>query len=244
VWGGQRPLVGSGPGAPGLLWEMDMKTLLGSTIVLAAIVLMAAPAHAQGKKGRGFGGAFGSPLNLLANKDVQKDMKITDDQASKIKELADMRPKFDKDDAQGFFAKLKEFNETAKEKLKGILSADQARRLEQLTVQQQGASALVFNKTVAEKLGLSDDQTSKIRELTKGAREKMKEIFQENQDDKDARQKKMAELQKSLLTDALKELTADQRIRWQELVGPAFQGTLPVAFGGGFGFGKGKKKDD
>jgi len=123
------------------------------------------------------------------------------------------------------------------------LSEEQTKRLGQLQIQQQGVNALLFNTKVTEKVDLKDDQKEKIMELFKEAGPKFKEIFQgfgqASKEEREAMTKKMAELQKSLLDDALKVLNDDQKKAFEELRGEPFKGVLPPAFGGGMGMGMG-----
>src|SRR6266511_2221757 len=62
-----------------------MRNLWRATLTFAVVALFAAPATAQRqpRPGGGFGG-FG---NLLTNKSVQEELKITDDQKKKLEEV-------------------------------------------------------------------------------------------------------------------------------------------------------------
>src|SRR5438445_2899942 len=150
-----------------------MRKMLAMAAALAAVLMLTGTVAAQGKKGFGKGG-FGG-LGLLGDKGVQKDLKLSDEQIS---------------------------------------------RLDQLQVQQGGAMALVFNPKVKEKLDLNQEQTEKIQEIMKEAGPKFKEIFAGFKEDKEAATQKMAELNKSLLEDAMKVLNADQKKTFEEMRGP------------------------
>jgi hypothetical protein len=222
-----------------------MRKLLGMAAVLAAVLMLSGTASAQGKKGKGFGRfGFGlDKLTLLTGPDVQKELKLTDDQVTKVKELsekaaADRKEAFSGGDKQAGFAKFKEIREASDKAVGELLKEGQAKRLAQLQVQQQGAGALLFGK-VSEKLDLSQDQKEKIQEVFKESGPKFKEIFPLFKEDKEAAQKKMAELQKSLLEDALKVLNDDQKKTYEEMRGAPFTGKFPQPnfFGMGMGMG-------
>ena len=112
-----------------------------------------------------------------------------------------------------------------------------------MQIQQQGANALLNNSKVSEKIDLSSEQKDKIMEIFKEAGPKFKELFQgffqASKEDKEATMKKMGELQKSLLDDALKILNDDQKKAFEELRGEPFKGTLPFGGFGGMGMGMG-----
>jgi hypothetical protein len=124
------------------------------------------------------------------------------------------------------------------------LTEEQTKRLGQLQIQQQGANALL-NAKVSEKIDLKDDQKEKIMEVIKEAGPKFKEIFQgfnfkdASQEEREAVMKKRAELQKSVLDDALKVLNDDQKKVFEELRGEPFKGVLPLGGFGGMGMGMG-----
>ena len=100
-------------------------------------------------------------------------------------------------------------------------------------------TSILFNPKVRDKLDLTQDQKEKIQELMKEAGPKFKEAFAGFKEDKEATLKKLSELQKSLLADALKILNDDQRKAYEELRGEPFKGVLPGGFFGMGGMGMG-----
>lgn len=204
--------------------------------VLAALML-AGPASAQGKKGKG-GGGFGGPFGLLNNKDVQKDLKLSDDQIAMAKELATKQQEafkklkgLDKEEAA---EKIKELRADAKKKLDELLKPDQAKRLDEIQLQQAGPFAF-FNPKVIEKLELSDEQKEKIQEVIKESFQKRLEIFKEFKDDREAMQKKLAEMNKAIMSEIRKSLKEDQKSEFKKMLGAPFKGALPPPGFGGFG---------
>jgi hypothetical protein len=216
-----------------------MKRLVGIAVALVAALVLAGSASAQGgKKGKG-GGDFGR-IMLLANKDVQKDLKLGDEQVAKIKELSDKQAEIfkgfqdlDKEEKAARFKQMKEIGADFK-KVIDDLTPEQTTRLKQLQIQQQGAGAL-FNPMISEKLDLSEEQQSKLKEMFKDSMQKRFALFKEFKEDKEGTTKKLAELTKELNAEAMKILSDDQQTKFKEMQGPAFKGTLPPAFGGGFG---------
>src|SRR5262249_39887285 len=153
------------------------KFSLAAAFLATAIVGLAVAQPPGGGRFQGMGGmrAMGG-LFLLASPDVQKELKVTDEQKTK---LDDARKKeqhkrqeqcaamkeggFDKDKMQAAF---KEMGEQAEKTIKEILNADQQKRLKQIGWQnavQIGGPAVFQDKEVAEGLKLSDEQKDKIK---------------------------------------------------------------------------------
>jgi len=224
-----------------------MRKLLAMTAALAAVLVLAGSASAQGKKGK-FGKGGGGPFGLLMNADVQKDLKLTDDQITKIKELSEKQGAAFKElgtieDKEERGRKRKELFEANKKAMDDVLQPDQTKRLEQLQIQQGGAMAILYNPKVKEKLDLTQDQVEKVQQILKESGPKFKEafdgFFEASKEDKEATMKKVAELNKSLLADAMKILNDDQKKAFEEMRGAPFNGTLPFGGFGGMGMGGG-----
>jgi Spy/CpxP family protein refolding chaperone len=198
------------------------------SLALAAAMLVAVSAQAQqggGRGGRGPGMGGMMPLTMLAQAEpVQKELKLTDDQKTKLKALADeMR------DAS------REERAALQKKVSDILKPDQLDRVKQIQVQAAGAAALA-NPDVAKTLGLSDEQTTKLKALQDEARTSMRDAMQNVP--REERRTKMAELRKENMDKALKVLTADQQAKFEKLQGPKFDVSALRPRGGG-GRGRG-----
>lgn len=225
---------------------------LATVSMVALLVLSSASAlHAQGQGGRGRGGRgggggfFGSRegmrLNLIANPKVQEDLKLGDEEKSKIQaameELGAERQKAfaggqdqSNEERQKAFASLQEKTKSTWEKAAKALSKEQLERLDQISLQQMGVGAL-SDETVAKSLMLTDEQTKKLQEVGAEIGGKMREAgFGE-----EAREKR-AELQKEMTEKSLAVLTDDQRAQFAKMQGEKID--LPP--GGGFGFGGGR----
>jgi hypothetical protein len=206
-----------------------MKPMLSAVLSLSLLALLTSPASAQGRGGRG----FGSPGTLLGNASVQKELKLDDQQIEKAKALAEktgekMRENFEStSDLQGEERRTKMMelnrvlNETTFKEAGEFLKPEQVARLKQISNQQRGAQAF-SDPEIAKKLNLTETQKSDIQTIAQESMAEMRTIFQENQDDPEARAKKMAELRKQTLSKAEAKLNDDQQKTWKELLGTPF----------------------
>ena len=210
-----------------------MRTLFRITTGLGLLAMLAAPAAAQGQ-GRGFGRGGGNPAMLLSNAGVQKELKLDDQQIEKAKEVAEKtREKMQaaRESLQGLDqeerrAKMQEINrEINASTLKAIgefLKPEQVARLKQISYQLRGAQVF-SDPEVQKKLNLSDSQKTDIQAIQQESMQEMRTIFQENQDDPEARMKKMTELRKQTLSKAEAKLNDEQRKTWKEMLGTPFE---------------------
>ena len=219
------------------------------TFGVLALVVAVAPAQQQGGRGRGGFGGIGA---LLDNKDVQKELNLTDDQIEKAKKVAtDVREKHQDD-----FAKLRDVpmeerfqkmmalgKEVTDETLKGLgdtLKPEQTKRLKQVLLQQQvqspfgGGPSVFLTPDVEEALKLTDKQKDDLKTMAEDYRKDVREAFQNAQGgDRQEAAKKMASMRKEAMDNALKVLDDKQKATWEELNGK------PVDFPlGGFGGGR------
>jgi gas vesicle protein len=204
-------------------------------LALGAVALLASPAWAQGRGGFGGGGAA-----FLAAPNVQKDLKLTDDQVKKVQEtLTEIREKHQPDFAalkdaspdvrQATMAKL---NETVSGEVKRALSLtpEQSKRFDQISLQARGLQAFA-SPTVAEKLKLTNDQTSKVREILEAMRGSggggafNKDASAE---EKAAARTKRAAAQKENMTKVQALLTDGQKNAWKELTSEPIEIQCPA----------------
>src|SRR5262249_48622552 len=159
-------------------------------VALAVVALLGGAALAQQRPFGGFGG--GGMAMLLMNPDVQQELKLSEEQITKAKEIGQQIREKHKDD----FAKLKDTpKEQAREKfqelfktingetekaLKDVLKPEQQKRLKQLELQARGVDAFTDSE-IQTSLKLTDEQKEKIKTLNEDARKEMREIFQNAQ---------------------------------------------------------------
>lgn len=161
--------------------QRSWTAVLAATLVLATSVsVMAQPPQPGG--GRGFGGGFGGfggNAMLLGMEAVQKELALTDAQKETFTKLreearagfgggANFRDMSDEERAK-LRTQMEERAKKTEETIKSTLDEKQYARLNELSIQQAGVMALA-RPEVADKLKLSDDQKSKIREVAGAGR--------------------------------------------------------------------------
>jgi hypothetical protein len=264
-------VIGAGKRFP-QLEEWIMRTLGRIALVLTCVALLAAPAVTQqqkGKRGGGFGGGMGmgggnTEAALLANPSVQKELKLSEDQIAKVKEVSQKVNEKYASERQEIFkgggdfaenmAKMRELgkkssDETMKD-LAGTLKPDQEKRLKQIVLQQEGVNAFK-EAPVQTALKLNDEQKENLKtiadDLAKDLREMMPQFGKGGKggggkgkggaDFQELQQKREA-VQKEAMDKAVAVLKADQKTTWKEMTGTPFK--VEMTFGRG---GKGKKQD-
>jgi Spy/CpxP family protein refolding chaperone len=221
------------------------------------VALMAGPALAQGRqkggqgkggqgRGRGMGGF--STL-LIANASVQEEIKATDEQKEKARELVTKQGEkmrdlfqgggFDREKMQQMQTEnAKEGDKLAKE----ILKPDQLKRYNQIKWQNEGVLAFQDSEVVTA-LKLTGEQKDKLKALgedfTKDDRELLMSGRGGGGNFQEIAQKRTA-LKKDFMAKADKVLTDSQQKEWKELTGKPFE--VRQEFGGRRGRGQDKDK--
>jgi Spy/CpxP family protein refolding chaperone len=209
--------------------------LKSAGLALVAAMVLAGSASAQRGGGFGFGMRGGGSINMLRTPEVQAELKLTDEQKTKVIELAD-RLREERRGQGGNFQDLspEERQKRAEERrasedkqLSAILNADQMKRYNQLRLQQQGMSALA-EKAVAEELKLTSDQRTKIEGILDAQRSEMRSAFQGGGGggDREAMREKMMAMRKQTDEKIAALLTEEQKNKWKEMVGAPF--TFPT----------------
>lgn len=212
-----------------------MRFFIKMAMAIGLATCLSSAVRAQGPGGgRGMGGG-----SLLSNKGVQKELKLTDEQIEKADKAATelrekMMEKFaelrelEGDERQEKMASLqKEMAAASKKVSDEILKPEQAKRLEQITMQfgfqNGGAQYLASNTEIADKLKITDEQKNKLKDLVTEARAKQQEMREAGQggDPAEMRTKMMA-FQKELQEKVNALLTAEQKAGWKELTGEPF----------------------
>jgi len=206
--------------------------------VLMTAVLIAIPVLAQFQPGGGRGVL--SLAQLVTNKSVETELKMTEEQIAKFKTINDdVNAKYkDELDKAGkdFKAKAevrKKINEEATtavtKDLATILKPEQVKRLKQIELQVQGLTALTSD-TVAKDLALTDEQKTKIKGLTDDLATDTAAIFKDAGKDFKAAFKKVTEMRTATFEKATSTLTDDQKKKWKDMTGDKFD--LVVGKGG------------
>ena len=241
------------------------------TVAIGLVCLMAAAvcrsASAQ-PGGRGPGGGFGAmselfkPMDffwarLLRSEKVQADLKLTDDQKAKLKELDDktqtqyreLMPRdamqalrdLSEDQLKAKIAearkKIEKFDNDQQDAIEKIVTTAHLDRLEQIALQVRGLQSF-DDKEVQDTVGLSADQKEKIKTLRDEATKKRSELFASGE--WQGMREKMTTLQKDTDAKITAVLTAKQLEKFEKLKGPKIDGDPSELLGrGGFGGGRG-----
>jgi Spy/CpxP family protein refolding chaperone len=232
-----------------------------------AVGMIAVVEAQQGRPGGGFGrGGFGGPIELLKQKAVAEDLKISDEQLEKMKTWAkEFQPKLD-EKTKAKFAELKdvpedqrrakfaavrsELNQETYRELEGVLKPEQVKRLKQIDTQNSGIRAF-SNTEVAASLKITDEQKEKLKGIADDLSKETREVFggggntkgNFNREKFAENQKTIQKLNKEALGKAIDLLTADQKTAWKDLTGEPFD-TSKIQQGFGFGGGRPQPKKD
>ena len=213
-----------------------MRTL--ARYLLTAALCAGAVGSAQAQRpggGGGPGGPGGGGMNIksmiVTSKPLQEELKVTEDQVTKFKELAEKQSEAMKGvvqfggDEEEQIARMEVQLKLMKERLafvKATLSAEQQKRLGQIEKQTLGSGAFT-NAKVAKELAITEEQTEKIKTINTDMQKEMRELFQGGFD-ADA-QKKMATLRTETSEKIVKVLTDDQQKKWKDMTGETFDTT-------------------
>lgn len=227
------------------------------------------PPGGRGERGGRGGGQFGrggfmmfgagsGAMQILEMPEVQNDLKLTADEKGNIpllkEELAEGDRKFNESlqnvDREARMAKLAERRAEVDKQIKEVLG-DKYTRFRQIRLQLDGLFAsLMSDKEVKDTLNFTDDQRTQVFEAMRppeggGFR------FNQGERPDASKMKEMREQMQKRNQEALdKVLTADQKKKWEEMIGakitykrpePQFgQGRGPGGPGGAGGEGRGR----
>ncbi|MEQ9411887.1 MAG: Spy/CpxP family protein refolding chaperone [Fuerstiella sp.] len=243
-----------------------------------------------GQRGSGFGGGAGgrggfqptvSKAMLLRLEDVLDELQIDESQGETIKaaldayrqERDDSRPdrssfegKSD-EERRALFEKMQQDREALVKKtdeiVVSLLEKDQAKRLEQISLQLKlrgGLAAALKSDDLQGKLSLTDEQVVKLEEAEKAAEEARNKMMEEmrasfqggrgqggegQRPDFTAMREKMEAARKEADTAAMAVLTDSQKGTLEELKGKPFEVDMRALMqrGGRGGFGRGRGGD-
>jgi len=217
-----------------------------------------AQGQGQGRGGRGGrggfggfggGGAFGVSLSRIVSiEKVQKELKITDEQKTKLDALrAEARQggggggagggfgnfqNMSEEERAKFFAEMQKQAEERNKKVEAVLDADQNKRAKEILLQTRGNGALA-DPEVAKQLALTEEQVASVKTIGEESGKQMRELFQPG-GDRDEMRKKMEELRKNTDEEYLNVLTDEQKAKFAALKGSKFE-IDPADLRGGFG---------
>jgi Spy/CpxP family protein refolding chaperone len=166
-------------------------------------------------------------LLLLRQKSVQKELKLSDEAVKKVMEFTNSESgeygKALKLADKERTAKFDELEAANKKFLEENLSADQRKRLGQITLQVTGLLQLT-RPEVIKALNLTDEQVTKFKDMQKEARKALEEII--NATERATKTEKLAKHREETRKKILEILTDEQKAKAKELVGEPFTGEL------------------
>jgi Spy/CpxP family protein refolding chaperone len=179
----------------------------------------------------------GSPEGLISRSDVQKDLQLTDDQKTQIAKIQEDARTAGEARMQGVdFQSLsdadrqklrdegRKANDETNLKIDAVLTPVQQIRLLGIFVQLNGNSA-ILNKTVADKLFLTADQKTKIKNLQTEQQANIADIQQKIRSGEIDRSQRGALMQKNrdVMNTALGNVLSEaQKAELRKLAGPTF----------------------
>jgi Spy/CpxP family protein refolding chaperone len=172
------------------------------------------------------------PLHLLQTAKVKQELKLTDEQNSKIAKVSE---KYDKEAAAKLGNAQKEglseqeireredkLIESARKEISGILNADQLNRLKQILLQVNGAEALQ-DKEVAKEVGITPEESAKLGKLQVQTGEKLRGSFEKSRGgESDANIRGAEKINGQAQQQSLESLTPEQKKKLEKLRGAPF----------------------
>jgi Spy/CpxP family protein refolding chaperone len=209
-----------------------MRSTLRTCLALTLAAVMAAPALAQRRQPPGGGrGGFGGPGALLTNKSVQDELKVTDEQKTKLEALSrkigeTMQEKMrdiPQDQRREKFAEIqRELGAMVEKELAGVLKEDQVKRFKQIQRQDMGPRAFA-DPEIQKALNLTAEQKEEVQKIVEGSREAIREAAQDAAGDFAKMREAMDKVNKETMGKIAAKLTAEQKKTWKELTGEPFQ---------------------
>jgi hypothetical protein len=214
--------------------------------VVVAIVSQVAVAQNQGRRDRGGGGRFGGGMfgpptagRLIAAKEVQDALKLSEDQKSKIDKITEESRDKMREAFQGGNADREKMMEIAKDtsnKINEVLDAGQQKRLAGILIQVAGPAAIA-DPAVAKELNITDDQKKKLQSVREEARSELEKLRDDNGTRED-HMKKIQEIQDEVNKKITAELTSDQQQQLESMKGEKVDIDMSALRPGGPGGGR------
>ena len=190
------------------------------------------------RRSRGY--SRGSLLGLVALEQVQKEMKLNEEQIGKVKKIvetlrAEMRKEYgalrEIEDRAKRSAKMtelrKQFDSKARKQLGAVVPREQMIRLYQIRLQVRPVLESLGEKYIAGKLKLTDEQKKKLAEINKDMQAKRTKLFSSMRGATREQRREAYAKYRKLRTDADKKalelLTAAQKKIFEELKGKAIK---------------------
>lgn len=172
-----------------------------------------------------------SVLGPFANPDVQKELKLSEDQLSKLKDAINKVMEKHRDDFAKFQQmppeeqqkKMMAINEEHSKAVASVLDAKQQKRFKQIQWQSDPIGALQ-DPELQKELKLNDEQKKKIDNAFNDANKKLQEMMKSRESSREKYEAVYKDLEKKT-NDTLSE---EQQKNLKELKGPPFQPSRPA----------------
>ena len=233
-----------------------MKLVMRMILVVAMAVASLGTVSAQRQGGGGGGGFVPSAYGVVGtSEDLQKELKISDEQKTKLKEA--MEPINKKrmelvprgqggqqqtdEQRKERTEKIAKLTEETKAAVGTVLNAEQAKRLGQIDYQMMGMAAY-SNAEVQKKMSFTDAQKETVKATVEAYRKDREELNKDmprrSQQPSDEDLKKLADLRKkgvALSKEAeekiVEVLTAEQKKIWTDMIGEKVDVSKFMQFG-------------
>jgi hypothetical protein len=215
---------------------MNRRVMFVSVFAAFMVTSLAAygqPPGRQGAPGGRMGGGMWSLAMLAQAEAIQKEIAVTDEQKSKLGEMAQaMRGQgggqrnfqdMTDEERQKMREEMAQRRAEQDKKIASILDAKQVERLKQIQVQASGA-AVVMNEEAATELKITDEQRTKVGDA-------LRELRQSGQGGGPGA---FAEMREKGLAKLMEILTDDQKAAYKKMAGEPFDmSQLPMPGRGG-----------
>ncbi len=214
-----------------------MKRLVVRMVPALVLLVLATPLVAQQRRPGGmFGG--GGVAGLLNNKGVQEELKLSDEQKTKLTDaVKDTFAKYKEDLSAARKDKNREKTEQLTKAMNadlnkvaaGTLKPEQLKRLHQIEIWaalQRGNLEVLTQERIQKALKLTDKQKDMIKETSETLNKDRREAFQNAGMDREKMQeamKKIGEKSKSAVEKFLGGLSPDQKSAFKALTGEKFE---------------------
>ncbi len=200
------------------------RTLKGTLTLCLAVGLTSIALGQQGQPARP------SILGPLADPALQKELKLSEEQISRLKDALgkvqdkykDMFTKAQQMSPEEQQKQFKAWNEDSQKAIAGVLDAKQMKRLKQIQWQSMGVAALQ-DPDLQKELKLSDDQKKKLGGIFTDAQKRMQELAR----NRETSQEKYQTVLRDAETKANGVLSDEQKKNYKELQGPPFEMARP-----------------
>ena len=207
-------------------------------LMLGAVFIAAVESQAaeESRRRSGRGSSRSSLLGLLRLEQVQKEMKLSEEQTTKVQAIieklgAEMREQStalrEIEDRQKQREKMTElrdqFDGKVREQLRDVVEREQMRRVYQIRMQVRAVVDSLANRFVAGRLKLTDDQKNKLAEINKDVQAKRSELFSSMRDASQEQRSEAYQKYRKIRSDADEQalglLTAEQKKAFEEMKG-------------------------